>query len=49
MRTWSSLGQKSGTGDVAMCSMVEQAQAGVHQCDSQLVAGLDDHLVRSGA
>lgn len=29
--------------------MVEEAQVGVHQRDSQLVAGLDHHLVGSGA
>lgn len=32
-----------------MCSVVEEAKAGVHQSDSQLAAGVDDHLVGGGA
>lgn len=30
-------------------SVVEEAQVGVHQSDSQLLAGADDHLVGGGA
>lgn len=32
-----------------MYSVVEEAQVGMHKSDSQLVAGVDDHLVSGGA